>query len=322
MAPKALFGRDKKDVQSQKPSIVPEGFIGGVFYTRVSTTKQEDKGNGIEAQKEAILKFAKDNKIFQIGEFMDETISGGNKLQDRPILKEAIKIAKDHKAYVVTSKLDRLSRNAALVANMLEEGFLFVTVEHGFKADPLVIRIIAAVAQKERELISERTRAGMAQVKKRYDMEYERDLRELGPDKAVKKRLGIPSEAINREGSKHISHVRRREALEDAQKCWGEYINPVIHELEEEMDKRPTRAEVAERMNAKGFKNKNGREWTTSILYHMISKLKRVPGFKEFEDRKYESDTDSDTESGAERSEGAEGDRKGEAKGDGIDRSG
>lgn len=285
MPPKDLFGRLRK----QKVSIVPEGFVGGVFYVRVSTKEQGDSRNGLEAQKEAILKFAKENKVYQIGDFMEEVVSGGNKLQDRPVLLKAIELTREHDVYLVTSKLDRLSRNAALVTNMLEEGFKFVTVEHGFKHDSMVIRIIAAVAQKERELIGERTRAGMAQAKKKFEMEYERDLKELGPDKAVKKRFGIPSVA---NAPKHISHIRKREALEDAQRCWAEYIHPVIVELEEEMDKRPTRAEVAERMNAKGFKNKNGREWTTSILYHMISKLKRVEGFKEFEDHPYESESE------------------------------
>ena len=265
-----LFG-GKKSKKTGGESIVPEGWIGGVFYVRVSTDKQEIAGNGLEAQKETILNFAEQNKIFQIGEFHVETGSGGAKIEKRPVLQNAIDIAKTHDAYVVTSKLDRLSRNSAMVCNMLEDGFKFVTVEHGFQSDALLIRIIAAVAQKERELIGERTKAALAQRKKRYEEEYQRQL-DAGVENPVKKKLGIPDVS---KAPKHISHKRKAEGLDRAYKYANFMINPVMEELRRENPKgrKPNRKMIADRMNEKGYKTEYGSPWTESIIYHTMKKI-------------------------------------------------
>lgn len=296
MPPKDLFGRGRKTV----PSVVPEGLKGGVFYIRVSTKEQGEKGNGLEAQKEQILDFAKQTGIFQIGPWFEEHASGKG-VEKRPILMDAFRLAKDNDAFVVTSKLDRLSRNSAFINNLIEKNFKFVTREHGFDADPLILRIIAAVNQKEREQIGQRTKDAMAQIKKRYEEEYKEAIK-LDPN-AKKKRLGIPDVS---KAPTHISHVRKQAALEDARKCWGEYIKPVISELCSELHKKPTRSQIAERMNARSElktsdprhipKNKYDNPWTPSILYHMISKLKRAGEYEEYPPRYDDDGTDSDTD--------------------------
>lgn len=267
---KPLFG-GKKAKGKNAVSIIPEGMRGGVFYIRVSTDKQEERGNGLEAQKEAILNFAEQNNVFQIGDFFTETGSGGASLDKRPILNEAIELAKEHDAYLITSKLDRLSRKASMVSNMLEDKFKFVTVEHGFQSDDFVIRILAALAQKERELIGQRTSAALQQRKKRYKEDYEAQIA-AGVENPVMKRLGIPSVD---DAPTHISHIRRAEGLARAQKYVDEMINPTIEELRKETGKKnPSRKLIAERMNQKGFKTEYDSEWTESIIYHTLRKIK------------------------------------------------
>ena len=271
MSLKPLFG-GKRQRKLVIDSVVPEGMKGGVFYIRVSTGKQEEKGNGLESQKEIIKEFAEKNDVFQIGDFHIEIGSGGAALDKRPILSEAIEIAKRHDAYLITSKLDRLSRKAAMVSNMLEDNFKFVTVEHGFQAEHLFIRILAALAQKERELIGERTSAGLKQVAKRYEEEYQAQVA-AGVENPVRKKLGIPSV---KDAPTHISHIRRQQGEERSQKYVDEMINPTIEELKlENNGKVPNRKIIAERMNRKGFKTDYGSEWSESIIYHTLKKLNR-----------------------------------------------
>lgn len=269
---KPLFGGKKNRRSAEDAPATPEGMKGGIFYIRVSTDKQEEKGNGLESQKEIILDFAKKNDVHQIGDFYVEIGSGGSPLEQRPKLTQAIADAKKHNAYLITSKLDRLSRRASMVCNFLDEGFKFVTVEYGFQAEALFIRILVALAQKEKELIGERTKLGLAQVKKRYEEEYKRDVEQLGPDKAIKKRLGIPSVA---KAPTHISHARRAEGYDRAKRYVNIFIEPTIRELKSEGVKNPSRILIAERLNEKKIKTDYDSEWTPSIIYHTLKKIEK-----------------------------------------------
>lgn len=291
MPPKQLFG-GKRCRKKDEVDLVPEGLMGAVFYIRVSTDKQGEKGNGLEAQRETILNFAEQHKLFNLhpkNDFYVEIGSGGATLDKRPILQEAIEMSKKLDAFLVTSKLDRLSRKSAMVNNMLEDKFKFVTVEHGFQSEPMFIRILAAVAQKERELIGERTKAGLAQVKKKYDVEYEKNLEEHKRKKEEAKesgdterlsmlktpkrrRLGIPN--VDKAPS-HVSHVRRKEGLERSEKYLKEMIEPAIAEIKKEKPgKNPNRKQIAEKMNEMGFTTEYGNPWTESIIYHTMRKFK------------------------------------------------
>jgi DNA invertase Pin-like site-specific DNA recombinase len=88
------------------------------------------------------------------------------KRAERPKLAEAVKLARRHKATLVIAKLDRLSRNVAFIANLLEAGVDFVAVDMPH-ANKLSIHILSAVAEHEREMISQRTRAALAAAKSR-----------------------------------------------------------------------------------------------------------------------------------------------------------
>jgi DNA invertase Pin-like site-specific DNA recombinase len=97
------------------------------------------------------------------GEFTE--VESGKK-SDRPEPTRAIEACRKHKARLVIAKLDRLSRNLAFVATLMDSGVEFVAVDNPH-ANKLTIHILAAVAEHEREAISERTKAALAAAKAR-----------------------------------------------------------------------------------------------------------------------------------------------------------
>jgi len=135
-----------------------------IAYYRVSTKKQQVSGLGLDAQREAVERYAKQNGYQIVGEFQ-ETESG--KMHDnRPQLRLAIEQCDLTGAKLVIAKLDRLSRNVAFLANLMETGVGFVACDNP-QANELTIHILAAVAQEERRAISQRTKAALAAAKKR-----------------------------------------------------------------------------------------------------------------------------------------------------------
>jgi DNA invertase Pin-like site-specific DNA recombinase len=131
-----------------------------VAYYRVSTQKQGADGLGIEAQRAAVKAFANGNVIAEY----TEVESGGR--NTRPQIALALAHAKANKATLLIAKMDRLSRNSAFINNLLEAGVDFIAADQPH-ATPLTIRILAAVAQEEREQISKRTKAALAVTKQR-----------------------------------------------------------------------------------------------------------------------------------------------------------
>jgi len=137
-----------------------------VAYLRVSTQRQQRSGLGIEAQRAAIERFAASEGLTIIGEYMEaETGKGADALDRRPQLAAALATAKSAKCAVVVSKLERLSRDVAFVAGLMAQRVPFIVAELGRDADPFMLHLFAALAEKERRLISERTRATL-QAKK------------------------------------------------------------------------------------------------------------------------------------------------------------
>ena len=134
-----------------------------VAYFRVSTDKQGKSGLGLEAQRNAVLDYLNGGRWSLVQEFV-EVESG--KHSDRPQLTAALAACKKHKAKLVIAKLDRLSRNLAFIATLMESGVEFVAVDNPH-ATKLTVHILAAVAEHEREMISERTRAALRAAKAR-----------------------------------------------------------------------------------------------------------------------------------------------------------
>ncbi len=139
-----------------------------VSYIRVSTAGQGKSGLGIEAQREAIQRFAEAEGAAIVAEFVEvETGKGADALERRPHLAAALATAKGHKCPVVVAKLDRLSRDVAFIASLMAQRVPFVSVELGADADPFMLHLYAALAEKERNLISQRTKAALAAAKAR-----------------------------------------------------------------------------------------------------------------------------------------------------------
>lgn len=128
---------------------------------RVSTARQGQSGLGLEAQRDAVARFTGDGQI--VAEFV-EVESG--KRNDRPEIAKALSLCRVHGAKLVIAKLDRLARNVAFIANLMEADVDFVAVDMP-QANRLTVHILAAMAEHEREMISARTKAALAAAKAR-----------------------------------------------------------------------------------------------------------------------------------------------------------
>jgi DNA invertase Pin-like site-specific DNA recombinase len=137
-----------------------------ISYLRVSTGKQGKSGLGIEAQRDAIARFAAAEGFEIPAEFVEvETGKGADALDRRPQLAAALAKARKAKVPVVVAKLCRLSRDVAFISGLMASRVPFIVAELGADADPFMLHIYAALAEKERALIAERTRAALAQKK-------------------------------------------------------------------------------------------------------------------------------------------------------------
>jgi DNA invertase Pin-like site-specific DNA recombinase len=137
-----------------------------VTYLRVSTQTQNRSGLGIEAQREAIARFAEAEGATIGAEFIEiETGKGSNALERRPQLAAALQAAKRAKAQIVVAKLDRLSRDVAFISGLMAQRVPFIVAELGADADPFMLHLYAAFAEKERNMISQRTKAALAAKK-------------------------------------------------------------------------------------------------------------------------------------------------------------
>src|SRR3954451_24216832 len=132
-------------------------------YFRVSTKRQQRSGIGIEAQRAAVKRFAEAEGMQIVAEYVDiETGKVADALDRRPQLAAALAAAKKAKCSVLVSKLDRLSRDVAFIAGLMVQRVPFIVAELGRDADPFMLHLYAALAEKERRLISERTKAALA----------------------------------------------------------------------------------------------------------------------------------------------------------------
>src|SRR6202048_5254253 len=134
-----------------------------VAYLRVSTQQQQRSGLGIEAQRAAIERFVAAESLTIIEEYAEfETGKGADALDRRPQLAAALAAARSAKCSVLVSKLDRLSRDVAFVSGLMAQRVPFIVAELGRDADPFMLHLYAALAEKERSLIAERTKAALA----------------------------------------------------------------------------------------------------------------------------------------------------------------
>lgn len=139
-----------------------------VGYIRVSTQQQGRSGLGLEAQREAINAFAEREGLKVSHWFREvETGKGADALDRRPQLRAALQAARKVRGPILVAKLDRLSRDVHFISGLMAERVEFIVTDLGRQADPFILHLFAALAEKERALISERTKAGLRAAKRR-----------------------------------------------------------------------------------------------------------------------------------------------------------
>ncbi len=134
-----------------------------VAYYRVSTDRQGKSGLGLEAQANAVSQFAEYEGYSVTSTFTE--IESGKKNQ-RPQLLAALAQCRKEKATLIIAKLDRLGRNVAFISNLMESRVDFKAVDNPH-ANRLMVHLLAAFAEHEREQISTRTKDALGAAKRR-----------------------------------------------------------------------------------------------------------------------------------------------------------
>jgi len=133
-----------------------------VAYYRVSTDRQGESGLGLEAQRAAVVSFIGSASL--LTEFQE--IESGKNHTNRPQLTAALSMCRTSRATLVIAKLDRLARDVHFISGLMKAGVDFVAVDMP-QANKLTVHILAAVAEHEREAISQRTKAALQAAKLR-----------------------------------------------------------------------------------------------------------------------------------------------------------
>ena len=170
-----------------------------VSYLRVSTQRQGRSGLGLEAQRMAVEDFLNGGGWELLGEYVE--VESGKRHDNRPELEAALDRARASGATLVIAKLDRLSRDAHFLLGLQKSAVRFVCADMP-EANELTIGVLAMVAQHERKMISERTKAALAAAKARGvklgNPNGARCLRGRGNSEAVARRKVIAQEEVER----------------------------------------------------------------------------------------------------------------------------
>lgn len=221
-----------------------------VAYLRVSTSRQGRSGLGLEAQEQQVSAYVT-SITGQVLETFVEVESGKN--CDRPRLAAALAACRLRQATLVIAKLDRLARDAAFLLNLQKDlqrhGLRFVAADMP-EANEMTIGIMAVVAQAERRMIADRTRAALAAAKAR----------------GVK--LGRPENLSQRDKGRVLSaRVRTSKSIEKAQD-----LGPIIENL------RSTGAsslrQIAAGLNERGYTTSKGSRWEAKAVHRVLARLK------------------------------------------------
>ncbi len=150
-----------------------------------------DLASGLEAQREALARFAAAEGLDLAREFVEvETGKGADALERRPLLRQALDEARRLKCAIAVAKLDRLSRDVHFFSGLMAQRVPFVVAELGPEVDPFVLHLYAALAEKERAMISRRTKDALRAAKARGVVLGNPRL-VLRPGKPPKRRSGL-----------------------------------------------------------------------------------------------------------------------------------
>jgi DNA invertase Pin-like site-specific DNA recombinase len=206
-----------------------------IAYIRVSTQKQGKSGLGLEAQAAQIAAFAAAEGFEIIDTLVEiETGKGADALDTRPQLATALEIARLTGSTVVVAKLDRLTRDVHFGSGLMQAKVAFRIADMP-NADNFQIHIMLAVAEKEREMISARTKAALAAARERGT------------------KLGSPtSPALLRDRSSAFAEGLRA------------IVAPIAH--------LPTRA-IAAHLNERGITTATGGDWQSMTVCRLLDRL-------------------------------------------------
>ena len=208
-----------------------------VAYIRVSTGRQGKSGLGLEAQQAALARFAQAEGYEFVQLFTEvETGKGADALERRPELAAALKLAKKRKAPIIVAKLDRLSRDVHFISGLMAHRTPFIVAELGADADPFMLHVYAALAEKERRLISQRTREALA----------------------AKKAQGVKLGGLNAKGIANQEEARQR----------AEQLRPVLTELA-----GLSHAKAAAELNTRSIPAPQGGQWHAATFKRVLSRL-------------------------------------------------
>jgi DNA invertase Pin-like site-specific DNA recombinase len=220
-----------------------------VAYCRVSTSRQGRSGLGIEAQREALARFAGAEGFDIVAEHVEvETGKGADALDRRPKLAAALAEARRRRCPVAVAKLDRLSRDVHFISGLMAHRVPFLVAELGPDVDPFVLHLYAALAEKERALISQRTKAALKAAKARGTRLGNPNLRRI---------RGVGPAALKAEAERFAANVL-----------------PIIREAQK-AGARSLRA-IAEVLNARGVRTARGGKWAATQVRDILRRADRA----------------------------------------------
>lgn len=223
--------------------------MDAVLYTRVSTEEQGHSRNGLEGQLEALRLFVEAGGHNVLDHF-EEVASGGSGLAERQQLRLALARARQAKAILLVSKLDRLSRSVAFISGMMAEGVPFATAEDGLDVAPMMLQIKAVFAEQERRATSERTKAGLAAKKARGEPLGYHTHKQPGATLARAQEASRRAVAI-------LADNRARQ------------VAPMLRAFKAQ---GLTMAQVADAMNEQGIATARGGRWHASSVHNALAR--------------------------------------------------
>jgi DNA invertase Pin-like site-specific DNA recombinase len=216
-----------------------------ITYIRVSTSQQGRSGLGIEAQRQTLAQFAHAEGFEVAREFVEvETGKGADAIERRPQLRAALAAARKQRCHVAVAKLDRLSRDVHFISGLMAHKVPFLVAELGPDVDPFVLHLFAALAEKERALISTRTRQALAAAKVRGVT--------LGNPKLHVARSSAVS-AVKAEADRYAANVL-----------------PIIREAQKAG--ATTLRDIADALNARGVATARGGQWHAKSVSNILER--------------------------------------------------
>jgi DNA invertase Pin-like site-specific DNA recombinase len=223
-------------------AVMARNLIG---YVRVSTDKQGKSGLGIEAQNQALRRFAAAEGFELVRVYVEvETGKGSDALDRRPQLAAALKEARRQRCSIAVAKLDRLARDVHFVSGLMVHRVPFLVADLGPDVDPFILHLYAALAQKERALISKRTTEALAAAKAR----------------------GVTL------GNPNIEQARKKAVAEIIDRADQRAANviPIIRAIQRAG--ATSLRQVAEALNARGISSPRGGVWHDTSVRNVLTR--------------------------------------------------